>query len=74
MTAVGDARKRLHPTTTGLPGYFVAGDAWGDQIIWRGATSDNCPQPVAGIDGWIVQRDDPELWAAIVAAVEGGVA
>lgn len=70
-SAAADAQAAALTPSTGLSGYFVAGDAWGDPIIWHGTPDDHCPKPVNGIDGWRVQRDHPDLWAAIVRVVGG---
>lgn len=49
-----------------LPRYFVAPDARGDVWLWR--EDGDYPVPIFTQRSL---RDDPELWDAIVALVEG---
>ena len=51
----------------GIPGYFIAADAWGDTWIWRERGS--APVPVIGRSTFDTA---PDLWAAIVTLVGGG--
>ena len=51
--------------TSALAGYFLAPDAYGDPHIWR--DGDHFPRPVLAAH---TLRDDPDLWAALVALVE----
>ena len=65
--ATGADTARAAFNTRGLPGYYIAADAWGDVWIWKERGSN--PIPMVGKSTFDAA---PDLWAAIVTLVGSG--